>query len=153
VIISSIVLFLRRDCAGGAGPAIEAPRFGAPVPPVCAVGLAASVVVVACAVAGVAVVPVAAVVDVVAAVFEAGCWPSENILGAPAEAGAAAVDVDAVCALPVVVAAGAPIWNAETPLAAGVEDGVVEEAAPPNPGNTGFCGVAVDGAVVEGCDV
>ena len=38
--ISSIDLFLRRDCAGGAGPAVDAPKLDVAPPAACAVPVA-----------------------------------------------------------------------------------------------------------------
>lgn len=89
MIISSIVLFFSRDCAGGTGPAVDAPKFGVEV------AGAAVVAVVVAAVAGVA--PEVAGAVVVAA----GCV----VAGAAEAAGAAAV-VDAGVVEAGVVVAG-----------------------------------------------
>lgn len=167
MIISSIVLFFRRDCAGGAGPAVEAPRLGVAAVVEGAPPLAASVVVVVvvagavvdgAVVAAVVAAPAVVVAVVVVAVVDAGWvvsagFPNENkppVLGACVGAAVALV----VSALLAAVLCGTLTReNRDPPAGAGVEDGVVEEVVPPRLGNRGFCGVAVDEAVVEGCEV
>lgn len=149
MIISSMVLFFRRDCAGGAGPAVDCPRAEAPVP---AVAPGAAVVVVA--------LPSPADV-VVAAGWVEGVEvtgllnkPMPEAAGCVAE-GVGAVVVAAVPGVETTLVFAPPNPpNREPPVgaAAGVEDGAAEDVAPPTDGKSDFCGVAVDvaGAPWEG---
>ncbi|OOF96023.1 hypothetical protein ASPCADRAFT_130343 [Aspergillus carbonarius ITEM 5010] len=161
--ISSIVLFFRRDWAGGVGPAVDAPR---PRPPV------AVVVVVAAVVPAVPVVVEGApprgaareglspaVVAVVLAVVLAGCVDGVLSAGLPnsppvAAAGCAAgAAVAVVAGVVVAVDLAPPSPPNKPPAAAGVDDGVADEVAPPKVGKREFCGVAEEAGVVVDCGV
>lgn len=144
-----MVLFRSLDCAGGAGPAVEAPNVDVPGPAVDAgvVVEAGAEIVGAVELAGGAAVEACVVAvdpdgpkekagaEVAGFAAEALVPPRLNKFVDGAALGAAAEDVDGVAA----VVAGPP--------KSGAEDGA-EGVALPNPPNSGFCA----GAVVVGAD-
>jgi hypothetical protein len=150
-----MVLFFNRDCAGGVGPAVEALRMGGPEK----VGGALIVLDMADTVAGmvvaavvaedVGIVPKTVEGDTVEALealdsgFNSEGFPRENIAPAPdcVEGAVTVVPEVAVAVLFNAPSAG----NTEIPdgAAAGVDDGVVDEAVPSRPWKMGFWGVMV----------
>lgn len=135
-----MVLFFRRDCAGGTGPAVDAPRFGVEV------AGAAVVAVVVAAVAGVC--PVAAGADAAGAacVVVVGAGAACVVVGAAGAAAGAAVVVDAVVEAGVVAAGFETLAKSPSPdaLAAGWLAVVV--AAVAGAGVKDEAGLAVPGA-------
>lgn len=131
--ISSIVLFFRRDCAGGAGPTVDVPRLvpavaAAPAPPVAE----------------------AEVVAAAAGVDDAGVEVVALNFRAPVDAVVAAVDGA------VVVVAVVPIFANILPPAAVVVAGAVDSVeapslgvpkSPPDGAAVVVAGVAVDAGV------
>jgi len=153
--ISSIVLFFKRDWAGGAGPTVEAPKpapaGGAVVPAVVPVVEDPVVAVVGAAVAG-AVVVVPAPAEVLAGcvdgVVSAGLFPNSPPVGAGWVLG---TERAAVPGALVAVDLAAPRPENKPPAggaAAGVADGVVEEVVLPKP-NIGLAGVVDVVGVVD----
>lgn len=155
--ISSIVLFFKRDCAGGVGPAVEAPRPAVPAVPVVP-GVAPAEVPEGAVIAGLlsAVVVVPAPAEVPAGcvddVLSAG-FPNNPPVGAAGWALGA--EVAAVPGVLVAVDFGAPRPENKPPdgAAAGVEEGVAEEVLLGRAPNNGLAGAALDVAGVEDSEV
>lgn len=160
MIISSIVLFFRRDWAGGVGPAVEAPRPApavAPVVPAVAPVVEGPVVeVVGAVIAGllsavvVAPAPAEVLAGCVEGVVSAGLLPNNPPVAAGWVLGA---EVAAVPGVLVAVDLAAPRPENKPPpaggAAAGVAEGLDEGVVPPRL-NSGLAGVVVDVAgVVE----
>ena len=146
--ISSIVLFFKRDCAGGVGPVVDAPRPGVGAAPVVPV-VAPAVVVEGAVVAGL--LSAAVLVDVLAGCVD-GVVPAGFPKSPPVDAAGwvFGADVAVVPGVLVSVDLGAPNKPPVDGAAAGVEEGVAEEVVPPpRAGNRGFAGVVVDMAGVE----
>ena len=149
MIISSIVLFFKRDCAAGGGPTVDAPRAEPPA--------AAPVVVPAVAVGAVVVGPEVAVVAgvvpvVVVAAVLGGCVVAVDSAGFPNNPPAVpgwVVDGAVVVVLGAVVAAG--LGDPKRPVegAAGVLEGAADEVVPPREGKRDGCVVPAEVAVVS----
>ena len=150
MIISSIVLFFKRDCAAGGGPTVDAPRAEPPA----AVPAVAPAVAVGAAVVGPEVAVVAGAVPVVvAAAVLGGCVVADDSAGFPNNEPAVAgwvVDGAVVVVLGAVVAAGLGEPNSPRPdgAAAGVLEGAADEVVPPREGKRDDCVVPVDVAGV-----
>lgn len=154
--ISSMVLFFKRDCAVGAGPVVDAPNA---LPPVVAPAVAPAVAVAVEAAGPEVAVDAGAIPDEVVAAVVDGCVVAAESAGLPnnppVDVAGWVVDVDVAVVPGVDVAVDLGPPNSPSPDgAAALEDGVAEDVVPPREGKGDCCVVlvAVVDAVVDAVD-